>query len=200
MADDTRKVGGTKQPTEVAGPAGRGAPAPKPEEQAPLEQSVNPARTGVADREIEGLPGPSAVLATPPDAAERMDKAAAIRADFGKPKELLEADRLEREASDIIARQAEEAQQARGDLRDTTVAEAKVAAASLVGADMSAGSHAAQKFGNDPRNPKLAPGLSPTEGRTVLLSRKTPDHPDLVYTYVHPEMAGDYERAGWNRA
>jgi hypothetical protein len=198
MADDTKKVGGVKQPTEVVGPEGRGG-APKPEDMAPLETSVNPARTGVADREIEATRAVG-VQATPLEAAKKIDEAAALRADFGRPKELLEADRLDREANDIIARQAEEAVKARGEIRDTTVAEAKVAAAALVGADMSAGSHVAQKFGNDPRNPQLAPGLDPVEGRTVRLSRKTPDHPDLIYTTVHPDMAGDYERAGWNRA
>ena len=31
------------------------------------------------------------------------------------------------------------------------------------------------------------------------MSRKTPDHPDLIYCEVHPEMVGDYARAGWNR-
>lgn len=61
-----------------------------------------------------------------------------------------------------------------------------------------AGHHRAQKFGNDPANPPHDHTLDP-RADTVRMSRKTPDHPDLVYTEVHPDMVGDYARAGWNR-
>jgi hypothetical protein len=198
MSDDTKKTGGTTAPTEVKGPQGRGAP-PKPEGAPQVQTSLDPARTGVVDRKVEGAGAPVTSRPMPAEAAEKLDKAAAIRADIGKSKEQLEADKLEREANDAIARQAAEDAEARGGIKGTTVAEAKMAAAPLVGSDVLASDHFAQKFGNDPRNPKLAPGLNPAEA-TVLLSRKTPDHPDLVYAMVNPEMVGDYERAGWNRA
>lgn len=65
---------------------------------------------------------------------------------------------------------------------------------------MSAGDHMAQKFGNDPANPKPAkdehadPDLC-----TVRLTRITPDLPEPAVTMVHPEMVGDYLRSGWSR-
>ena|SRR5215207_884085 len=200
MSDDTKKSDATKAPTQVVGPAGREPAAPaKPEEQTPLEAGLDPARTGVVDRKLEGVVVGASQPPLPPEAAEKLDRAAAIRADFGKPKELLEADKLEREANDLVARQLAEEQEKRGPVKATTVAEAKFAAAPLVGGDRNAGDHYAQKFGNDPRNPKLAPGVDPNDN-TVLLSRKTPDSPNLDYTLVNPVMVGDYERAGWNRA
>jgi hypothetical protein len=198
MADTTKKSDATKQPTEVAGPEGRGAP-PAPEQAPQLQTAVDPARTGAVDRRVEVQAPPVTGRPMPREAAEKVDRAAEIRANFGKPKELLEADQLEREAYDVVARQAAEDAEKTGKIRGSTAAEAKMAAAPLVGADVSAGDHFAQKFGNDPRNPKLAPGLNPANA-TVLVSRKTPDHPNLVYTLVNPEMVGDYERAGWNRA
>jgi len=146
-----------------------------------------------------GSPSSTSTTSGPSFSARRWARAAAIRADLGKSKEQLEAEKLEREANDAIAKQAAEDAEARGNIRGTTVAEAKMAAAPLVGADVLASDHYAQKFGNDPRNPKLAPGLNPANA-TVTVSRKTPDHPDLVYAQVNPEMVGDYERAGWNRA
>lgn len=199
MADDTKKTGDVKAPTQVVGPAGREAPSTKPEELPPVAQGLDPARTGVVERKLEGVNVSAGVQPLPPEAAEKLDRAAAIRADFGRPKELIEADKLEREAQDIQARLLAEAAEARGAIKPTTVAEAKAAAAPLVGGDMRAGDHYAQKFGNDPRNPKLAPGIDPTKA-SVLLSRKTPDHPEEVYEIVNTEMVGDYERAGWNRA
>src|SRR5215216_4577084 len=109
MADDTKKVGGTTAPTQVVGPQGRGpAPEPKPEERVPVETSLEPARTGVVDRQVEGVAVASGAAPIPEDAGKKLDEAAAIRADFGKPKELLKADQLEREANDLIARQAQE--------------------------------------------------------------------------------------------
>lgn len=190
----------TQAPTEVVGPAGRGPEAPQEPEASPVATGLDPARTGVVDRKVEAAVVPAAPVPDP-KIAENLAKAAELRANVGKPPEVVEAERLEREADDARARQIEEANKGRIEaIRPTTVAEAKAAAAPLVGADMRAGDHFAQKFGNDPENPKLAPGLDPVQGRTVRMSRKTPDHPDLVYEDVHPEMVGDYERAGWNRA
>lgn len=80
-----------------------------------------------------------------------------------------------------------------------TVFEAKVVA--VVDPSVSAGDNRAQKFGNDPANPALAPGIDPAANH-VKLSRKTPDLPGdgMAYTSVPKEMVGDYERAGWNRS
>lgn len=65
--------------------------------------------------------------------------------------------------------------------------------------DMSAGDHMAQKFGNDPANPKPGPHMSSApESATVRITRKSPDHAELIETMVHPDMVGDYLRAGWN--
>jgi hypothetical protein len=57
------------------------------------------------------------------------------------------------------------------------------------------------KRGNDPANPAYAPGV-PThdEAQTVRLSHVSADHPEPVFTMVHPDMVGDYLRAGWSRA
>ena len=69
--------------------------------------------------------------------------------------------------------------------------------------DMPAGDHKAQKFGNDPANPAPGPTVpvgAGSELMTVKLSRKSPDHPELIETMVHPDMVGDYLRAGWNLA
>lgn len=107
---------------------------------------------------------------------------------------------------------AREAEQKADDLHAKVVAESNADAASadattsvdagtlaVVDPSTPAGDHLAQKFGNDPANPKLAPGLDP-EVATVRMSRVTPDHPEgPVFCDVHPEMVGDYARAGWNK-
>lgn len=67
--------------------------------------------------------------------------------------------------------------------------------------DLSAGHHLAQKFGNDPANPRPKAGLPEvTDNGMVRLQRTTPDKSTPVYTMVHPEMVGDYLRAGWNKS
>lgn len=114
----------------------------------------------------------------------------------------------EQRALDEAKQKADDARAAHADLTGSaiaaaavpmTVAEAKVVA--VVDPGTSAGDWRAQKFGNDPANPQLAPGISPTEN-LVKLSRKTPDIPGdgLAYTQVPKEMVGDYLRAGWNVA
>ena len=66
--------------------------------------------------------------------------------------------------------------------------------------DVGAGDHLAQKFGNYPENPAPAkaehadPALC-----TVPLHMTVPDSPlGRRTTKVHPEMVGDYLRAGWS--
>jgi hypothetical protein len=84
---------------------------------------------------------------------------------------------------------------------NTTVADANVLLPHGHDPNMSAGDHYAQKRGNDPSNPKYADGI-PThdEAQTVRLSRTSRDNPTPVYAMVHPDMVGDYLRAGWGRA
>lgn len=71
-------------------------------------------------------------------------------------------------------------------------------------ADKNVGDHYAQRFANAPENPKLAPGLDPDlpEDKLEKLVLSDSDHPDPLnpkVTFVHPEMVGDYIRAGWRR-
>jgi len=145
------------------------------------------------------------------------DDAGKARADLGKldqeatearrkadaetdPARKAEAEKAAREAwqkaDDARAKSAEADRNQRGAVEETSVADARTVAP--VSGDTPAGAHHAQKFGNDPANPKHDARL-PASGDTVRLSRKTPDHPELVYTDVHPDMVGDYLRAGWNR-
>lgn len=107
------------------------------------------------------------------------------------------ADALAAKADDARAKAAELGGRS-GSTIDTTVADAKVAL--HIGADpaMPAGSYDAVKRGNDPSNPKYAPGISmEPEDQTVRLSRVTKDSVEPIYTWVHPDMVGDYVRAGW---
>lgn len=119
--------------------------------------------------------------------------------DSGKSKEQLALEKAQSAHSDALAAHAGVAGAANAQ-QPMTVAEAKVVA--VVSPDLSAGDNLAQKFGNDPANPKLAPGVKVDPTNFVKLSRKTPDLPgdQLAVTAVPPEMVGDYERAGWNRA
>ena len=127
------------------------------------------------------------------------DKVAAD-ADAGKAEE-----NRRREADMPEAREAPEPP------KPMTAGEAKVLT-TVADAEAPAGHHLAQKFGNDPANPKPADGMEThvadedgklveiEDVKTVTLSRKTPDHPDLVYTTCHEGMVGDMLRAGWNVA
>lgn len=108
------------------------------------------------------------------------------------------ADSAEAKADDARAKAAEAAASA-DPAEPMTAGEAKALLPNHL-LDLPAGAHLAQKFGNDPANPQLAPGLDPDEGATVRLSRITPDSQDgPVVTMVHPEMVGDYLRAGWSK-
>lgn len=83
---------------------------------------------------------------------------------------------------------------------DTSVADAHVLVPMGTDPEMPAGDYRAVKRGNDPSNPKYAPGVSTAdEEQTVKLSRVSRDSKEPVYTWVHPDMVGDYLRAGWGR-
>lgn len=112
------------------------------------------------------------------------------------------ADAAEAKADDKRA-QAEQAKAEEGanDEGATTAAQAKGLSA-LADPDRAIGDHHAQKFSNTPENPQLANGLdADTEGKVKLVLTTSDTlaagKPDVAY--VHPEMVGDYLRAGWSR-
>lgn len=156
------------------------------------------------DREATMTSEQKAAAKADNEAAEARTKAQLLqeeadRAKDGRTPEQKKADDAKRDADDAAAKAAE-ANSAARIKRPMTMEEAKVQGYGM-NEDMPAGHHMAQKFGNDPANPAPAPGLSPNPGVPVVrLSRKTPDNPDLVYTECHPDMVGDYMRAGWNKA
>lgn len=137
----------------------------------------------------------AAVQAAEAKAIEAQSKAV----DAAKSPEQRKADKALAEADDARAKAAEEAAAANAAPDRMTVAEARVMAP--VPPDMGAGDHYAQQFTNDPENPHIARGEhADPEKADVRLSRVMPDHPQgVVTTVVHPEMAGDYLRAGWDR-
>lgn len=101
-------------------------------------------------------------------------------------------------ADDARAKAAQEDAEAKTLPDAMTVAEARM----LVPAsgELGAGDHMAQKFGNYPENPKSFKGdHDDPEKMTVKLYMTVPDHPaGARTTMVHPEMVGDYLRAGWS--
>lgn len=104
-----------------------------------------------------------------------------------------------RATADKAAAEAAEIEAAATPDDPMSAAEAKVMSPH-VHEDMAAGDHFAQKFGNDPANPKPADGDHTDPDKcTVKLTRVTPDLSTPAVTMVHPDMAGDYLRAGWSR-
>lgn len=127
--------------------------------------------------------------------AKRLREIANAAPDDGKA--AAAAKDAEQKADDLHAKVQAEAGADNANTEATTSVEAGTLA--VVDPSTPAGDHFAQKFGNDPANPKPAPGLDP-KAATVRMSRVTPDHPDgPVFTDVNPEMVGDYARAGWNK-
>ena len=97
---------------------------------------------------------------------------------------------------DLRAKAAEEKAIESSTQTPHTASEARVLA--VVAPETLAGDHMAQNFGNDPENPKDAAGLK--GDAKVRMSRVTPDVPNgPVIIEVHPDMVGDYARAGWNK-
>jgi dTMP kinase len=127
------------------------------------------------------------------DAQKKANDAAANRTPEQK-----KADEALQKADDARAEAAEAA--AKDDAAKavpTTATEAGVLA--IVPAGTMAGDHVAQKFGNDPANPKPAPGVDMTANLVKLVIQK-PEPEGKIYCEVPEKMVGDYERAGWNRA
>lgn len=130
-------------------------------------------------------------------------KAAEAKAKASEPHKTAEqrkADELAQKADDARAKAAELNNEDGRD-GDTSAEEAHLALPLGVDPELPAGDYRAVKRSNDPSNPKYAPGV-PThpEAQTVKLMRVTHDSKEPVYTWVAPEMVGDYCRAGWGKA
>lgn len=101
-------------------------------------------------------------------------------------------------ADDLRAKQADAASRAEeAKAVPTSAVDAGVLA--IVPEGTMAGDHRAQKFGNDPSNPKPAAGVDMNAELVKLVIQK-PEPEGKVYCEVPEKMVGDYERAGWNRA
>jgi len=117
-----------------------------------------------------------------------------------KTPEQRKAEELDAKADDARAR-AHALRPEGGADGDTTVADAHVLVPAGLDPETPAGAYDAVKRGNDPSNPKYAPGVSMAdEHQTVKLERVSRDSKEPVYTWVHPDMVGDYIRAGWGRS
>jgi hypothetical protein len=99
----------------------------------------------------------------------------------------------EQKADDLAAAAKEE----KGD--DERTAEPSLAGDVLViDPELPAGDHDAQVFGNNPLNPAPAPGLVETDATVRMVNEKSDG--TKAFADVHPDMVGDYARAGWRHA
>lgn len=103
------------------------------------------------------------------------------------------ADAAEQKADDLAAAAQEE-----NGTDERTADETLAGEVSVIDPELPAGDHDAQVFGNVPQNPAPVPGLTPT----VETTRMVNDKPDGTQAFadVHPDMVGDYARAGWRLA
>ena len=63
---------------------------------------------------------------------------------------------------------------------------------------MDLGDHRAQRFGNIPANPPPAKGEHTDPAKmTTRMRLRSPNSPVPQETWVHPDLVGDYARAGW---
>ena len=143
------------------------------------------------------------------DAEKANDEALALQAKATEAQIKADAPDVspEQKKADDLAAKADDARARANELSNqdgvdgSTVTDAKVLVPAGTDPNMPAGYYEAAKRGNDPANPKYAPGVSRDENdQTVKLSRVTADSPTPVCTWVHPDMVGDYIRAGWGRA
>ena len=143
-----------------------------------------------------------------PEVSDKAVQAAEVKAidaqakavDATKSPEQRDAEKARADADTARAKAADDAASANAVPEAMTVAEAKIIAP--VDPEMGAGDHLAQVFGNTPENPHIAKAEhADPELCTVKLSMIVPDHPlGVRTTIVHPEMVGDYLRAGWSTA
>jgi hypothetical protein len=120
--------------------------------------------------------------------------------DATKSKEQLAADKARVDAAKAESKAAE-ADASTLLTEPMTAIEAKVVSPHLT-EEMGAADHFAQKFSNDPANPHIAKGEhADPDLCTVKMTMVKADSMDQpIFTMVHPEMVGDYARAGWNVA
>lgn len=130
------------------------------------------------------------------DARKKADEAAAKAADAKLSPEDKAAKQASQDADDAAAAAAEATKNTDATKPVTTVADAGVIAP--VSGDTSLDDHRAFKRGNDPANPlPLSEDTSDPDQKTVRLVLISPDTTGPRETYVHPDMVGDYLRAGW---
>ncbi len=117
-----------------------------------------------------------------------------------KSKEQQDADKAAAEA-DKARRAAAEKEASLVPTEPMTAVEAKVISPHVTD-DMGAGDHLAQKFSNQPANPQIAkPEHADPDLCTVKLTMAKADGLGApAITMVHPDLVGDYLRAGWDRA
>lgn len=136
------------------------------------------------------------------DALLAQQKANEAKAKANEPQKTAEqrkADELAGKADDARAK-ANELDHEGGADGDTSAADAHLSLPLGTDPELPAGDYRAVKRSNDPSNPKYAPGVSThDDDQTVKLSRVTRDSKEPVYTWVHPDMVGDYMRAGWGK-
>lgn len=130
-------------------------------------------------------------------------KAAEAKAKANEPQKTPEqrkADELAQKADDARAKAADLSNEDGRD-GDTSAEEAHLDLPLGLDPQTPAGAYETVKRSNDPSNPAYAPGVSTDpKDQTVKMSRVTRDSPEPVYTWVHPDMVGDYARAGWGKA
>lgn len=182
-------------------PAGDKQPKDSAEEQAVVQNTATGSDTPLSvDHPRLAKPGEQEVSKERQAYMKARAEADALQmeADAQLTPEQKKANEAAQKADDLRAK-ALEVEQADAD--KTRVAATVVDAGTLavVPPELKASDHFAQKFGNDPENPRLAPGIRPDEN-LKLMYRITPDVPGRVYAKVPEKMVGDYERAGWNRA
>lgn len=107
--------------------------------------------------------------------------------------EQAKADDAAQKADDLTAK----AQEEKG-ADERTADETLAGEVNVIDPAIPAGDHDAQVFGNLPQNPAPAPGLAPAV-ETVRMVNDKPDG-SQAFADVHPEMTGDYARAGWRLA
>lgn len=158
----------------------------------------------MADQDTK-TPDPKAV---DPDKAKSDAQAARVAAveaqtkaeDAKKSPEQRDAEKAHAEA-DKAESVAAEADAATISTEPMTAIEAKVASPHLT-EKMGAADHFAQKFSNDPENPHIgdASHADPALCTVKMTMVKADSMEQPIYTMVHPDMVGDYCRAGWNVA
>lgn len=142
------------------------------------------------------------------DAEIKVQEAAKVALDAKMSPEDRDVAKARQDADDVRAKAAADDASAKALPPAMSVAEARMLVPAIdptlaaATDEMGAGDHMAQRFGNYPENPApLSAAHADPELCTVQLYMTVPDHPlGARTTVVHPEMVGDYLRAGWSRS